>query len=330
MAYQRDTHSRGKLQGFRHRLDIQVPPLKKAVSCGACTTFLNPQALPVRYRLEYALYRLFAALMRALPLETASYVSGAIWRWGAPFTRRHRRALEQIAIAYPNLTSEERAILAAQMWETMGRVFAESFRLEEIMASDRVTIENHEAVAARLQSCNGFIACSAHQGNWEVAAIGLAQLGIPAAGIYRHLKNPLVDALLLEQRAPLYPNGLFPKVRSTALIATRYVKSGGALAVMADLRELTGLKVPFFGRPAASNPFPAMLAVTLDKPVFVAHVMREPGVRFHIRLEEVTVSRTGQREDDILATTADIQAIIEKNIRARPGEWMWSHRRWSL
>ena len=99
---------------------------------------------------------------------------------------------------------------------------------------------------------------------------------------------------------------------------------------MADLRELTGLKVPFFGRPAASNPFPAMLAVTLDKPVFVAHVMREPGVRFHIRLEEVTVSRTGQRENDILATTAAIQAIIEKNIRARPGEWMWSHRRWSL
>ncbi len=284
----------------------------------------------MRYRLEYELYRLFAVVMRALPLETASQLSGMIWRWGAPFTRRHRRALEQISIAYPNLTNEERVLLASQMWETMGRVFAESFRLSEIMQSNRVTIENYDVVAARLQSCNGFIACSAHQGNWEVAAIGLMHLGIPAAGIYRQLKNPLVDALLREQRAPLYPNGLFPKVRSTALIATRYVKSGGALAVMADLRELTGIKVPFFGRPAASNPFPAMLAVTLDKPVFVAHVMREPNVHFHIRLEEVAVSRTGNREDDILVTTAAIQAIIEKNIRTRPGEWMWSHRRWSL
>ena len=99
---------------------------------------------------------------------------------------------------------------------------------------------------------------------------------------------------------------------------------------MADLRELRGPIVPFFGLPAASNPFPAMLAVTLNKPVFVAHIMREPNVRFRIHMEEIPVQQTGDREADIVATTATIQAALEKNIRARPGEWMWSHRRWSL
>lgn len=284
---------------------------------------------PVRYRLEYALFRLFALLMRLLPLETASRISGEIWRALAPLSKRHKRALAHLALAYPDLSQAERDQIARQMWETMGRVFAESFRLSEIAQSDRVTFENKDAIGPRMKACHGLIACTAHQGNWEIAVVSLAQLGISTAGIYRQLKNPLVDNLLLAQRAPLYPDGLFPKARSTALAATRYLKHGGNLSVMADLRELRGPSVPFFGHPAASNPFPAMLAVTLNKPIFVAHIMREPNVRFKIHMEEIPVQQTGDREADILATTAAIQAALEKNIRARPGEWMWSHRRWS-
>jgi KDO2-lipid IV(A) lauroyltransferase len=98
---------------------------------------------------------------------------------------------------------------------------------------------------------------------------------------------------------------------------------------MADLREWRGPKVPFFGHLAPTNAFPAMLAVSLGKPVFVAHVMRESGVHFKIRMEEVEVAQTGDREADILATTTNIQAALERNIRARPGEWMWSLGRWA-
>ena len=115
---------------------------------------------------------------------------------------------------------------------------------------------------------------------------------------------------------------------STGLAASKYVKKGGALSVMADLRERRGPKVPFFGHLAPSNPFPAMLAVTLNKPVFIAHVQREAGVRFKIRVDEIQVAQSGDREADILETTARIQLALENNIRSRPGEWMWSLGRW--
>jgi len=266
--------------------------------------------------------------MRSLPIEHASWISGALWRLFAPFSSRHRRMIAQLRAAYPDETLGERTKLAIQSWDTMGRVFAESFRLEDILNSDRVIVEDIENVRNRLSATKGFIACTAHQGNWEIAVVGFAKLGIRTAGIYRRLKNPLVNDMALAQRVPLYPDGLFPKQASTALLAAKYVKAGGALSIMADLRERGGIKVPFFGRLAPSNAFPAYLAVTLKKPVFVAHVMRDPGVRFRIRLEEIDVSTTGDRDANVLATTAAIQAALERNIRSRPGEWMWAHGRW--
>ena len=282
----------------------------------------------MRYRLEYALYRLFAGLMHLLPLEAASAFTGALFRWFAPFSKRHQRVMEQLKLAYTNMSEQEHAMIAQQSWETMGRIFAESFRINDILNSDRVIVEDFDAVYARVASCNGFVACTAHQGNWEIAAISLAKMGIKTAGIYQRLKNPFVDDLLRSQRTVLYPDGLFQKQHSTALSATKYVKGGGALSIMADLRERRGPKVPFFGQPAPSNPFPAMIAVTLNKPVFIAHVMREPGVRFKIKVTEIDVARSGDRDADILETTARIQAALETNIRTRPGEWMWSLGRW--
>lgn len=267
--------------------------------------------------------------MRLLPIEAASAFTGLIFRRLAPLSRRHQRVMDQLKLAYPEKTQAEHVMIAQQSWETMGRVFAESFRLEDILNSDRVTIEDFDDVKARLAQCHGFIACTAHQGNWEVGVISLAKMGIRTAGIYQRLKNPFVDALLREQRSVLYPDGLFQKEHRTALIATKYVKSGGALSIMADLREWRGPKVPFFGHMAPSNPFPAMIAVSLNKPIFIAQVMREPGVRFKIRVAEIEIAKSGDRDADILETTKRIQAALEKNIRSRPGEWMWSLGRWA-
>ncbi len=284
--------------------------------------------LKLRYRLEFVLYRLFGGLIRFLPIEAASSMTGALFRWFAPLSKRHQRVLNQLNLAYPHMSAAEHAAIAQQSWETMGRVLAESFRLEEILKSDRVVVEDHTAVQARLAQCHGFIACTAHQGNWEIAVVPLTKMGIRTAGIYRRLKNPLVDAMVRQQRAILYPDGLFQKQHSTALAATKYVKAGGALSVMADLREHRGVKVPFFGHPAPSNPFPAMMAVSLNKPIFIAHVMREHGVRFKIKVTEIEVARSGNRDADILETTTRIQAALENNIRERPSEWMWSLGRW--
>lgn len=282
----------------------------------------------MRYRLEFLLFRLIAGLATLLPIETASAFSGACWRAIAPLLKRHTRAMRHLALAFPEKPEAERERIAHDMWETLGRVFAESFHLPELADSDRIVIENETELRALLAKTDGFVACAAHQGNWEIAVMGLQRMGYAPAGIYQRIKNPYVDEMARRVREPFYPGGLYPKKPATALAVLRYVKSGGCLAIMADLRETTGVKVPFFGRPAPSTPFPALIAVTQDKPLFAARVIRDPGVRFRISMRPVEVQRTGDREADIEATTARLQAIFEETIRAIPEQWMWGHKRW--
>jgi Kdo2-lipid IVA lauroyltransferase/acyltransferase len=72
------------------------------------------------FRLEYAGFRVLQAAATALPVETASRHSGTAWRLIAPRLYRQERALKNLALAYPEMSMEERKKLAAEMWEDLG------------------------------------------------------------------------------------------------------------------------------------------------------------------------------------------------------------------
>ena len=91
-----------------------------------------------RERIEFAAFRLVAAAMGALPLEAASAFSGWGWRMVAPWLPRHKRALENLAAAYPEMSLAERQRIAMAMWDNLGRSFAEFFHLAELAKQGRV------------------------------------------------------------------------------------------------------------------------------------------------------------------------------------------------
>jgi KDO2-lipid IV(A) lauroyltransferase len=51
------------------------------------------------------------------------------------------------------------------------------------------------------------------------------------------------------------------------------------------------------------------------------------------RLHEIyeapmTLPDSGDKERDVLTMTTDMNNILERWIRATPGNWLWLHRRW--
>jgi KDO2-lipid IV(A) lauroyltransferase len=281
-----------------------------------------------RYAAEYAAFRILAGLIRALPVETASSLSGRLWRLAAPIFRRHGRALAHLALAFPEKSEGERELIARAMWENLGRTFAEAFHIDHILASDRISYADPEALAALGATPGGKVLCSLHSGNWEIVAAGGAKAGLDVAGVYQRIKNPRVDAYVTRLRARLYPGGLHAKAPETATALMRHVKRGGAVAILADLRDRNGVSAMFFGRPAPSTPFPALLARSLNAPVVVARCVRLPGVRFRIEFENVDVPQGPDRKTDIAAITQDIQSVFERWVCEDPSQWMWAHRRW--
>ncbi len=281
------------------------------------------------FPLEAAGFATIAGLTRVLPVDQASSMSGAAWRRFAPLNRRHARATFQLAAAMPEISALQRAKILDGMWDNLGRTTAESFHLDEILNDPtRVDIGSEFKTIVENVKSGGGVFVSLHLGNWELAVPLLAQAGLSVTSVYQRIKNPHVDTAVVQMRAKYYKGGLLPKGPDAARELLRAVTRSGAVAIMGDLRDFRGYAVPFFGKDAPSNTFPAMLARQRKVPLYVAKIMRLTGVRFKLEITQINVSSTQNKQADIRQATCDIQAQFEVWIRETPEQWMWGHRRW--
>jgi Kdo2-lipid IVA lauroyltransferase/acyltransferase len=294
----------------------------------------------LRYRLEYVALRLLVAFVRLMPLDTAGNISAWAWQKIAPRNRRHKRALANLAIAFPEKTHAEREAIALAMWGNLGRVMAETMQIDRLISEPgRIEIASQKVFARYKDKLGPAIGVSLHMGNWELAIWPLTIAGANPAAVYRTVKNPYVDAFLRRQRADLYPGGLLGKGKvdggiqegqKTARHIMDFVRRGGRLGLVCDLYDKYGMPVPFFGELAPSVVIPAMIARRVGARIWLARCLRIGNqCRFTIVLKELKVPRTSSQADDVKWITTEMQREFEAWIREAPEQWMWSNRRWS-
>ena len=283
----------------------------------------------LRRWLEYVALRGFVAVMRVLPLEAASRFSGWLWGALAPHLSRQRRADRHLAAMMPELSAAERKRILVAMWRNLGQTFAETMQLDRIAAEpDRFELDASCREIVRRTVTEGGIVASAHLGNWEAAAAPFAAAGARGVDVYRPVANPLLNAYLLKLRAPYSKGGLLAKGDRAARDLAHHVRSGGPIGHMADLRDDTGVPVPFFGRLAPSTRAPATLARRFGRPLFALVLVRVATCRFRMHAIEIEVPHSDDRTADIRNATAKIQSAFEGWIRRWPEQWMWAHNRY--
>ena len=289
-----------------------------------------PNMRQIRHGLEYAGFRVMGFILSTLPVEWSSALGGALVAWLGPKSqKRHPRLLRNIRTAMPELSESEAEKLAVEVWRNLGYVLGEFFHLDEIARGHRVDVSDAEALRAVAQAGKGAVICGAHYANWEAAGAVLTGFGFKTLGVYHPFSNAMVDRYMLAKRLKYFPGGLMAKRDpETPLAMIRYARQGGSIGFLVDQQVHMGLQTPFFGRPAQSTPFPAMVARQCGIPLLLATAQRLPGVRFRVTVQEIAVPRTEDRNADIFAATAAMQAELERTIREHPEQWMWTHDRW--
>ena len=299
----------------------------------------------LQFRLEYLALRLVVGLVRLLPLPVAVASSARCWRWLAPIVnpKRHRRALDNLAIAFPDKSPAERARIAMAHWENLGRVMAETMQIDRILREpDRVRVSNADVFQRYARKLGPVVGVSLHMGNWELAIWPMtrdgAEVGKRPGAVYRSVNNPYVDRYLRDQRRDIYPGGLFGRGKvgdhgdsqRTARLITDFVRRGGQLGIVCDLYDRTGIQVPFFGKPARTQAIGAMIARRTGARIWLSRCLRiGTGSRFEIEMVELKVPRTANQSEDVRAIMTAMQVQFEDWIREAPEQWMWSNRRWS-
>lgn len=299
-------------------------------------------ARDLQFRLEYVLLRAIVGLVRILPLDTATSISAKAWRVLAPRInpKRHKRALANLAIAFPEKSEDERQRICMAHWENLGRVMAETMQIDRLIEDQtRITIVSDRLFRRYKDKLGPAIGVSLHMGNWELSIWPFVEAHANPAAVYRSVNNPYIDRYLRWQRRNLYPGGLFGRGKvegehgddqKTARILTDFVRRGGRLGLVCDLYDRTGLPVPFFGQDARTQAIGAMIARRVGSRVWMSCCKRVgTSSNFEIEIKELRVPRTKNIGEDVRWIMVEMQKQFEAWVRESPEQWMWSNRRWS-
>ena len=266
-------------------------------------------------------------LALALPYERRVPTFGAfIARAAGPLSGFRRRALDQLALAFPDLEEAERRRIARKSLDNLGRTLIEIYSGREfadrIAAADCLTGPGLDTVLAARAARRPVVLVSAHFGNLLTTATAFAAAGHPPAMLYRPLSNPLSEvhwsAALESVSSPL-----FGRDRRGLGAMARHVREGGFLALAADQHVSGAPRLELFGLPARTSLSPAALALKHGGLLVPAFALRQADGIAH-RVEVQAPIPAGEAE----VMMQDYNDRLETIVRRHPGQWLWPHRRW--
>lgn len=291
---------------------------------------------PVRlsHRIEYAAARAILGLSSLLGLDRASALYGsALGAIGPRLRSISRRGEDNLRLIYPDWDDQKIRSVIKEVWTNLGRVGAEYPHLEKISTrgdAPRITVSGVEDMMAAYERAGRAVFVTGHFANWEVAGITAHELGLPFGVVYRALNNPLLDAWIIRKRGAVMTRRQIPKGAAGARAMIDLLKDGASIAFLADQKLNTGgIRVPFMGYEAMTAPAAARIAVRFSLPVIPITVARADGARFHVTVRPpIDFAPQGDLAADVERLTILINKALERDVRARPGDWLWLHRRW--
>ena len=282
----------------------------------------------------FALFFVF----RLIPVEYATGSVAAVLRSMGPVLPRHRTALKNLELAFPEKTKAERQQILSMMWDNLARTSIEYIYLDTLFDYDhnnpdtgRIEIVGAENFKKLNEEKRPAIIFTGHLANWELLPIGAKDYGLDIAALYRTPNNPFIAKRILQIRSKMMGE-LIPSGPGSALKMMSVLEKGGRLGILVDhkLRSRSNIEIPFFGHPAKTNPLIGKLAREFDCVVHGARVIRLPEGRFRLEItDEINLPRDAEGRIDARQTVIAVTQVVEDWVREYPEQWLWVHRRWA-
>ena len=246
--------------------------------------------------------------------------------------RERRRALEHLALAFPERDAAFRLATVRATAAHLGKLLGEvawlwSAPAGEILA--RSQFVNLEHLTGQLSPAGGAILVTGHCGNWEWLNLALGAAGVPMSVAAREVYDPRLDQIVQQLRGRFGGETVLRGQGAGQRLA-RALRGGGVLGLLIDQDiDAPGSFVEFFGRPAWTPTGAAVLALRTGRPLVPGFARRNPDGTFRLAFEAPLFPGSGgDLGEESARLTARLTARIEAWIREEPAQWVWMHRRW--
>jgi len=274
------------------------------------------------------LIHLMFYLIRLLPVRLAGAIGAGLGRVVFYLDARHRQiAMRNLTRIYPDQPDAWKRKLSRESFAELGRT---SFELPHVYLRSRafllsrIEVNNHDVLQQALAQGKGVIVAACHHSNWELGGLSLSMLGHGTDVIYRTVRQPALDAFVLQARSR-FDASFHPRDAGLRWIP-RALKNNHCIAVMVDQHLSNGTPVPFLGHEARTTTMPAIFTNKYHTPVVgVALKRKGRGFKFQLDFWPIPI-----KEDisDAVETMHIICDSFSPVIHQRPELWLWIHRRW--
>ncbi|WP_300029178.1 lysophospholipid acyltransferase family protein [uncultured Roseobacter sp.] len=242
-----------------------------------------------------------------------------------PVAGYRTRALDNLALIWPDRRQDEHRRIAARCLNNVGRTFIENYSSRDFPTrlADN-TLEGPGAAALEDARAAGrpVILVTGHYGNYEAVRAALVARGYNIGGLYRNMANPYFNAHYV-RTMEAFGGPVFPQGRRGTAGFVRHLRDGGQLVLLFDQHVFDAPAVDFLGQPAQTALSAAELSLRYDALLIPFYGIRKPdGLSFETVLE-APVAHT-----DPLTMTRHLNDSLARRVEADPGQWFWVHRRW--
>lgn len=284
----------------------------------------------------YVALRAVGAAVLSADVHESLALAGKLGDWWYRFDRSHRRrALENIALAFPHLDREA----ADELCRRCMRHLVQAFMVEVMFTPRLITpttwpryvrFARHERVLQILMENRPAIFITGHCGNFELLGYTLATVGFPLIATARPLDLPRIDdwIVAVRQRRGMKIINKFGAMEQLPDL----FRSTGRVSFTADQNAGDrGMFVPFFGRLASAYKSISLMAIRYHVPIICGVAKRVRYDRFEYEILPTDVIEAGEwtdQPDPIFYLTARYTRAIEMMVRETPEQYFWYHRRW--
>jgi len=278
----------------------------------------------------YYIIKGFLWLVSLLPLRVLYFIGDGFYAL-VFYVFKYRRdvVMNNLAIAFPEKTGQERKKIAKQFYHNLIDTFIESIKFISISKKEiqKRSSGEFELINRLIDKGSNVHLMAGHQFNWEYANLLYSlNLKIPFVGVYMPIANKSLDRIFYqfrEQFGTVLISAQDFKNKMHAVFSKQYL-----LALAADQNPgdpANAYWVNFMGKPAPFVTGPAKGAVKYNTAVVMVGFQKIK--RGYYRFTTTLLSEDGSKH------TAEELTVLYKNaleniIRQDPANYLWSHRRW--
>lgn len=277
-------------------------------------------------------FKAFSFFMSCLPRAMRDAIGDGVgFLWFDVLRIRRQVALDNVAIAFPEKSPEERLKIARLSLRHMGRTIMDYTVFPFLKAKDAERLykfEGREHVEQALKEGKGAFLLTLHLGNGDFAIAVLSLMGWPMYLISKEFKARWLNDLWFGMRRRHGTKFISPEKSSFEIL--RCLRRNEIVVFVLDqfMGPPVGVRTRFFGKETGTAAGLALLASRTGTPVIPCYTYRR-GDGYQVAVFEAPIKLDdGPNGKDIAVMTQAYTDKLEAIVRRHPEQWMWIHRRW--